>query len=103
MTGRGLGLCRSAWEGGAPGTGFGPSRAIGHGYGRGRGWRHCYCATGLPGWGRAGKPCFGGIGYSRRGTQDELNDLTDYIRGLEETLQATKARIVELERTPQRE
>lgn len=48
MTGRGLGYCYGY---GAPGS------VQGRGWGGGgRGWRHWYYATGLPGWARAGYP-----------------------------------------------
>lgn len=49
MTGRGMGNCA-----GAAGPGFGRGRGSAGG---GRGWRHWFRATGLPGWMR-----FGGFG-----------------------------------------
>ncbi len=103
MTGRGLGSCRGAWEGGVPGGGFGPPRAFGYGYGygygRGRGWRHCYYATGLPGWARGGKGWFAGTGYSPPPPREELNYLRSYTQELEEALNATKMRMAEIEKT----
>ncbi len=47
LTGRGFGFCR----GYGPGPGF---------FGGGRGWRHMFYATGLPGWLRFG---WGGPGF----------------------------------------
>ena len=96
MTGRGLGWCRGAWEGGSPGNYHGPTPAFG--YGRGRGWRHCTYATGLPGWARGGRGRSGGTGTSQWAPQDELDYLKDYTQGLEEALNATKMRMAELEK-----
>jgi hypothetical protein len=96
LTGRGLGFCRGAREGGSPEGYYGPGRAFGSGWGRG--WRHCYYATGLPGWARAGRGRFGGMGRSSWTPRDELDYLRDYTQGLEEALNVTRARIAELER-----
>jgi len=54
MTGRGAGFCA-----GYPVPGY---MNPGAGRGGGRGWRHWYRATGMPGWMRAnqGMPAFGG-------------------------------------------
>lgn len=100
MTGRGLGWCRGSGQGRALGGGFGPPPALGYGCdcGRGRGWRHCYYATGLPGWARGGRGWFGGIGYSSWVRQDELNYLKDYTQGLEKALNETRMRMAELEK-----
>jgi len=96
MTGRGLGLCRGAGEGGPPARYYGSTRAFGAGCGRG--WRHWYHATGFPGWARAGRGGFGAVGYSMWAPEEELTNLKDYTRGLEEALNATRARMAELER-----
>ena len=63
MTGRAAGYCAGY---GVPGyanpiPGQGRGMGYGHGHGRGggrggRGWRHMYYATGLPGWMRFGVP-----------------------------------------------
>lgn len=61
MTGRGMGLCGSyptpdhaqSGLGRGFGRGFGRGRGLGGGRG-GRGWRHMYWTTGLPGWERGG-------------------------------------------------
>ncbi len=70
MTGRAAGYCTgntvpgyaNPYGGRYPGAG----RAFGGGFGRGRGYRNWYGATGLPGWYRynAGLPAWGGVsGY----------------------------------------
>ena len=95
MTGRGMGWCAGA------NRGYGPGRANMFGGGRGRGWRHRYYATGVPGWRRygwggrwGGAPQFGGWPPA----VDELYNLKEYAAGLEEELADIKARMVELER-----
>jgi hypothetical protein len=66
MTGRGAGYCAGY---GVPGYANPISGrgwfGYGRGWGRGRGWRNWYRATGLPGWQRArlGYPAWGGWGY----------------------------------------
>jgi len=52
MTGGGRGFCAVPLSEARP-LGFG-RRFSGRGCGRGRGWRNCYYATGLPGWVRTG-------------------------------------------------
>jgi hypothetical protein len=97
MTGRGLGWCADDW----PGGGFGGYRErVGDlGWGRGRGWRSLYNATGCPGRARAGREGATAASSSPWTPQDELNYLKDYIRGIEEALNAARARMAELERT----
>jgi len=63
MTGRGAGFCAGyempGFANAAYGRGLGAGSGRGAGlFGGGRGWRHCFYATGLPGWMR-----FGGYGY----------------------------------------
>jgi len=71
MTGRAAGYCAGysvpGYMNPLPGR-FWYGRGYGRvpmGYGRGRGWRNWYYATGLPGWARAGYglPAFGGPVY----------------------------------------
>lgn len=81
MTGRGGGYCAGY---GMPGyvnpgagrgwfgRGFGGRRGW-FGRGGGRGWRHWYHATGLPGWVRAG---YGGFGYGPAGYPQEMQEPT---------------------------
>jgi hypothetical protein len=80
ITGRGLGSCARA----RPGGSFGGYYGRAGGFGRARGWRHRYQASGFPGWGRAGRCGFRAMGYSSWTPQDELDDLKDYTLGLEE-------------------
>lgn len=91
ITGRGMGWCAR------PGRDYGPGRANMSGWGRGRGWRHRYYATGVPGWARygSGGPAQYG-GWSP--AEDELYNLKEYAAGLEEELSSLKARMMELER-----
>ncbi|HPC15986.1 MAG TPA: DUF5320 domain-containing protein [Candidatus Hydrogenedentes bacterium] len=57
MTGRGAGFCVGSnmpgYANPVPGRGYW-NRGFGRGGGGGRGWRHWYRATGLPGWMRFG-------------------------------------------------
>jgi len=68
MTGRRAGYCAGfsvpGYANPIPGSG---GMGCGRGWGRGRGWRNWYRATGLPGWVRAdyGYPAFGGWAYRR--------------------------------------
>lgn len=102
LTGRGAGFCRGADVPGFANAGYG--RGFGFGRGGGRGWRHQYYATGLPGWAR------GGHGYqpqpgvwqplstARTNARDELKMLRSEARSCEETLQNINERIEELEK-----
>ncbi len=71
MTGRAAGYCAGypvpGYMNPIPGRGWGFGRGWSRGrgwFGGGRGWRHWYFATGLPGWVRAGYdlPVWGGYG-----------------------------------------
>jgi Family of unknown function (DUF5320) len=57
LTGRGAGSCAGAAAPGfLPGRGFGAGSGRGSGtVVRGGGWRHCFFATGVPGWMRFGE------------------------------------------------
>jgi hypothetical protein len=96
MTGRGMGWCARPGGGGA----YGPVRGNWFGGGRGRGWRHCYYATGARGWARPG---WGGwMGgptqyFASAPAEEELVNLREYSAGLERELADIKARMVELE------
>lgn len=70
------------------------------GWGRGRDWRHRYCATGAPGWGRpgrsgqwAGPPPYWGWDTDK----GELDSLKEYAAGLEQELSNIRNRMTELE------
>jgi hypothetical protein len=92
MTGRAAGYCAGypvpGYMNPAPGYG-----AYGTGWGRGRGYRNWYYATGLPGWARAarGYPAYGGyvnpaISYpyapqlTAKQEMDMLNQEAEYLR-----------------------
>lgn len=98
MTGRRAGYCAGYSLPGYmnPLPGFGPR--WGHGYGLGgRGWRHCFYATGLPGWVR-----FGGAWpmppYAPTVTREqELEWLKAHVENLQKALEQANARIAELE------
>lgn len=109
MTGRGAGYCA-----GYDGPGYAnpvPGRGVGFGrgwFGRGRGWRNWYRATGLPGWQRAqmGYPAWGGWGYyppvypsaqptvkeEREMIQGEMNALKEQMKALEDRLEELKTK-----------
>ena len=92
MTGRGAGYCAGS---GAPGfmSPAGQGRFGGRG---GRGWRHCFYATGLPGWARAGS---GATGCPTAGMTDEarLSALKGQAAQLEKTLELLRQRIRQVE------
>lgn len=78
----------------------------GHRGGGGRGWRHCYYATGLPGSARAGwgLPAWGATPYPYAAPippeaieETELETLKAQAGSLERTLQALRRRIEKLE------
>jgi hypothetical protein len=111
MTGRGAGYC-AGYE--IPGyAGFGPRMGMGWrrgwgggwgGWGPGRGWRHRYYATRLPGWFRGGyAPAWGAppVGFGPYGTAPTPEQETEYLRTqaewLRERLDAITSRIEELE------
>ena len=91
MTGRGLGLCEGLQtpEPGQPdfgrGRGFGRRRGGAGGGQGGRGWRHMFRATGVPGWARGGM--LGGIPLS------EQQMLEARAKALENELKAVRTRI----------
>lgn len=86
MTGRGVGFCAGYQRPGYTNPALG--RRVG--FGRGRGWRNWYRATGLPGWQRAG------MGYSstakeeKEMTQEELSVLKEQVKALEARLEELK-------------
>ena len=101
MTGRGVGLCAGYTMPGymnpAYGRGF-------RGGGGGRGWRHQYYATGLPGWARGGAYAYPGGFPAAAGTaptskaagQEELRYLQEQSQYLKEALEDIETRISEL-------
>jgi hypothetical protein len=102
MTGRAAGYCAGYSVPGYmnPIQGRG---GFGGGFGRGRGFRHMYWATGLPGWARY--PGWGG-GFNPYGTygqpavtpEQEAEDLKNQAKYMQESLNALNERIKELEK-----
>jgi hypothetical protein len=106
MTGRGAGYCAgygvSGYANPVRGRGFG--RGWGRG-GGGRGWRHWYYATGLPGWARFGyAPAWGAppaVAYGPYAApptpEQEVEFLKTQAEWLKEQLDGIGQRITELE------
>lgn len=108
MTGRGAGYCAGSNMPGYmyPGPGRGSWGRGAWGGGGGRGWRHWYYATGLPGWARSGwgLPAWGAAPYPYAPPvppeaieETELETLKAQAGSLERTLQALRRRIQKLE------
>ena len=106
MTGRAAGYCAGyavpGYMNPIAGRGFG---GFGRGRGGGRGWRHGFHATGLPGWQRAamGASAFGGPGayaapFTPAATKEqELDALKGQAEHLADALEGIRKRIEELE------
>ena len=99
MSGRGLGYCAGY---GVPGS---MNTVPGWGWGFGRGWRHCYYATGLPGWSRnipgpyADLPPY----YASLSPEQEAQALKAQAEHFEQGLAEVRRRIAELEAARARE
>jgi hypothetical protein len=99
MTGRGAGYCAGSSMPGYMNPGYG------RGGGRGRGYRHWFYATGMPGWARAGygAPAYNGpAGYPympEMTAKDEMNMLRDQAKMLQDQLKDIQERISTLEKT----
>ena len=91
MSGRGAGYCAGYGVPGymnpLPGRGFG---------GGGRGWRHGYHATGLPGWAGWGYPTWPQYGAAPP-PQAEMEFLREQARTLQAELEDIEHRMKELE------
>ena len=109
MTGRGRGYC-AGYD--APGY-VNPAPGLGRGWGRGgwgsvspamrsggRGWRHWYYATGLPGWARFDYPPFWGYAAHPQppSAQEEAESLKSQAEVLRHELDAITKRLDELEK-----
>ncbi len=88
MTGWGRGYCAS------PGWGSRPRYGWGSGFGRG--WRHRFWATGMPGRGWWGPPDWYGPGLSR---EEEMAMLQEEAEYLEKELKDIRKKIDELKTT----
>lgn len=85
FTGRGAGTCADPSRPGVP-----PGRAFGAGFGRGRGagakvagWRHCFFATGVPGWMRFGEKK--ALEHQAEVLQSELDLIRKRLEDIEDT------------------
>ena len=102
MTGRAAGYCAGYSVPGCMNPI--PGRGWGRGYfGRGRGWRNWYWATGLPGWARAGYgyPAFGSRVYPYSyapAPEEEAEALRQQAELLKQTLEDIQNRISALEK-----
>ncbi|HOJ59432.1 MAG TPA: DUF5320 domain-containing protein [bacterium] len=108
MTGRAAGYCAGYGVPGfanpVPGWGFGLGLGWGRGFrGGGRGWRHMYYATGLPGWMRFGgyaAPYGFPIPYPQPDPDREKQALKNQAAALQSQLDLIKKRLGELETEP---
>jgi len=106
MTGRATGYCA-----GYPVPGYAnpiPGRRSWFGRGGGRGRRHWYYATGLPGWARTAYdyPAFGGqvFPYGPELTaKEEMDMLKDQAQALKQQLKDIQSHISTLEKAPAQE
>lgn len=97
MTGRGAGFCAGY---AVPGTmnpvggrGF---WGVGRGRGGGRGWRHQFYATGVPGWARSG--CgFGAAAGPAAPAESEIDVLKQQAEFLQSSLSQINQRIQDIE------
>lgn len=102
MTGRGAGYCAGygvpGYANAMPGRGMAGRGGFG---GRGRGWRHGFHATGLPGWARFGWAPPYGVPYGPAPAGAEMGDETSVLREqaeyLQEALADVQKRLAELE------
>jgi hypothetical protein len=76
---------------------FGPGGWLGGGWGRGRGYRHWYRATGLPGWARIGQPPAWGAPAASLSRDQETQMLQQQADWLREQLATINQHIAELE------
>ena len=86
MTGRGAGFCASFAAPGFANGGIG----YGRNFGRGRGLRRMYYATGMPGWANSGYPAYNETFTPIVNEKEYLNDQEEI---LENQLQQVKKRL----------
>ncbi len=90
MTGRGAGYC---------GGHSVPGRVdpCGRSWGPGRGWRHRYCATGVPGWARERSAPYAPVLGFDVAREDDAKVMKAQVEYLEEALESSRTRLAELE------
>ena len=97
MTGRGAGYCAGYAMPGYANPRLGRGIGLFGGRGGGRGYRHWYYATGLPGWARAGyAPAWGSVPFQPTPEQ-EASFLRSQAEGLRTALEQIEKRLQELE------
>ncbi|MDZ7838038.1 MAG: DUF5320 domain-containing protein [Actinomycetota bacterium] len=107
MTGRGAGYCAGNNAAGfmnpSGGRGY-AGRPMG-GFGRGRGYRNAYYATGLPFWARYQAPPAGAAPYygTEVGPEDETEQLKQQADALKQQLDDIQARMDELGKSKKEE
>lgn len=92
-TGRGMGFCRGYNTPGYASAGWGMGRGA---FGRGRGWRNRYYATGQPFWGR-----YTPVPEPQVNAANEMDYLKDQAEYLKNSLEAINKRISDLEKDSQ--
>lgn len=104
MTGRVAGYCAGyampGYSNPVPGRGFGWGFGRGRGFWGGRGWRHQYYATGLPGWVRFGgysAPYVYPGAYYKPDPEMEKQALKNQANAMQSELDAINKRLGELE------
>jgi len=108
MTGRAAGYCAGYNAPGYMNPAGGRGMGFGGGFGRGRGWRNQYHATGLVGWQRAamGMPAYGAPGYGYAPApgvaaptpEQEVSALKGQAEYLENSLKEIRKRMADLEK-----
>ena len=95
MTGRAAGFCAGYTVPGYMNAGFGRGFGFGRGrggFGGGRGWRHRFWATGVPGWAFSGNA----PAYAPEQTvapADERGFLEEQLRVMEQRIEALRKRL----------
>ena len=96
MTGWGRGFCAVSLNESGEKPFFGAGY---HGKGRGRGFRNCFYATGVPGWMRAQKGMRGyGVVRAAASKEDKLTMLKEQVDFLKKELESDERLISELEK-----
>jgi len=100
MTGRAAGYCAGYAAPGFTNPGFGFGRGgCGRGFGAGRGMRHGFYATGLPGWMRFGGAAPLPAAVAEPAVEDQARALRQQAEFLEQSLTAVKQRLADIEKT----
>ncbi|MBN1893652.1 DUF5320 domain-containing protein [bacterium] len=102
MTGRGAGYCAGygmpGYANPAFGWGMGRGRGAYRGFGGGgRGWRHWFNATGMPGWMRFGASPVGTTPFFKPDAETEKQALKSQAEALQNELDFIRKRLEEIE------